>query len=574
VFDNAPRPRHLANGLGDHGSFSDIGGDVEPAATGGDRPSLDTPDARPRLVSALDAPLNVHATQAPLHVVIPSPATCSDISETDADVTLPGPDTSNPSSETTDHIDAARLEATALDAATDRGGDTPGAERLADLLEHRQRPVAPDRGVGPRLRMIAGIKEDILDWVPEERPRFTRLGAIILNTGLLAGLSFFAALNHVLNAPWYVLVPVALFWAFLVVSFDGWLIASTHGDLSRSRLLLFLPRVLVSILLGAAIAEPLVMWVFQPTITKDVLARRDEDLGHYVAMLRTCNHVTGEPVTGPTCTGYGLDLGGADSPQAKAAELRRAQSQRTDLSGDIAGINSTLRRMEDVARAECNGTKGSGLSGRVGEGPNCRRNRAEADQFRADSQLAQKQADLAALNRRITTLNAEVQSVSGDYATLIERAITARAQQRVREQSGTPGLLEQEEALQRLERSGFVLAAVWVLRLLLIAIDTMPVFVKIIGGATSYDRLVNTQTQLARHMHTKDVEDTERAFDHRRLAFEEALQNDLRTERARERAAERQEIDKLVARFRASRRAPKSDPGDDRAHATTAGPSR
>ena len=112
--------------------------------------------------------------------------------------------------------------------------------------------------------------------MPEERARYTRLGAIVLNTGLLAGLSLATALTTFLHVSLWIVIPVALVWAYVIVSFDGWLIASTHGLLNRSKWRIFLPRLMISWLMGAAIPEPLVLWVIDPAIHKNVLdvARR------------------------------------------------------------------------------------------------------------------------------------------------------------------------------------------------------------------------------------------------------------------------------------------------------------
>jgi len=134
------------------------------------------------------------------------------------------------------------------------------------------RPGSRQRfALGRRLRAVAGVDEELLDWVPEERARYTRLGAIILNTGLLAGLSLATALTTFLHVSLWIVLPVALVWAYVIVSFDGWLIASTHGVLSRSKWRMFLPRLVISLLMGAAIAEPLVLWVFDAAIHKNVL---------------------------------------------------------------------------------------------------------------------------------------------------------------------------------------------------------------------------------------------------------------------------------------------------------------
>ena len=48
------------------------------------------------------------------------------------------------------------------------------------------RPARPDRGPGRWFRMCVGINEDVMDWTPSERAKYTGLGIIVLNTGCLA----------------------------------------------------------------------------------------------------------------------------------------------------------------------------------------------------------------------------------------------------------------------------------------------------------------------------------------------------------------------------------------------------
>jgi len=71
----------------------------------------------------------------------------------------------------------------------------------------RIRPAPASQGVGRWLRSLTGVSEDILDWAPEERSSYTLLGAIVLNTGVLAGLSLIVALSSLTNGWWILLVP-------------------------------------------------------------------------------------------------------------------------------------------------------------------------------------------------------------------------------------------------------------------------------------------------------------------------------------------------------------------------------
>ncbi|MBF9129463.1 DUF4407 domain-containing protein [Plantactinospora sp. S1510] len=369
------------------------------------------------------------------------------------------------------------------------------------------RPAKPARGVGRHLRRVAGVKEDLLDWVPEERARYARLGAIVLNTGLMAALSLQTALDKVVDTNWLLLLPIALVWGFVIVSFDGWLIASTHGVLG-TRARVFLPRLAISILMGAVIAEPMLLWVFQPAIHRNVMDHRQEELKAYESLLRTCNPESGATNPDAVCAGHRLIVGA--TPAAVQAQLANAIQQRDADQAKVDQISAELGKKQNTARLECNGTPGAGRTGRVGEGPNCERNRAEADEFRRDSRLGQRQADLVTLNRKITELTAQTKSAAQGYAEAVSAAVTEEVAE-MRGNQRKIGILDELAALGRLaDQSSHVLVAQWLVRLLLIAIDCLPVLTKIMSSTTTYDLLVSRQLETSKRLHDKGIGVAER----------------------------------------------------------------
>jgi hypothetical protein len=259
------------------------------------------------------------------------------------------------------------------------------------------RPDQQSSGPGRLLRRVIGIREEILDWAPEERPRFTRLGAIVVNTGLVAALSLLVALNKVVSTPWWLLIPVALFWGFLILSLDGWMITSVHGVLGSAKLRTLIPRLLISILIGAVIAEPLVLWVFQPAIHAEVETERRKALDQYEGRLTKCNPVSGEPV-GPECRDYALNI--KDTPYATQQESQRMTTERDDLRSKLDDLRRQSAEQEKLALQECTGKSGPQTSGRPGEGPLCRRDQAIADQLHNSRDEQQK--ILTELDKKVT----------------------------------------------------------------------------------------------------------------------------------------------------------------------------
>lgn len=420
------------------------------------------------------------------------------------------------------------------------------------------RPVRPVQGIARRLRGVVGIKEDILDWAPEERPRYTRLGAIVLNTGLLAGLSLVVALNSVAGGAWWALLPVGMLWGWVIVSFDGWLIASTHGVQHASKARLFLPRIAISVLLGVAIAEPLVLWVFQPSIHNDIAEHRKSEVERYESSLRTCNPATGEIVADPDCAGFRVNV--PNGPAAVAAELTDATRLRDQQRQAVAALDARFAALEKLARDECAGLSGPGLTGVPGEGGECLRNRQKADQFRADNRLDKQHADLVALDNRVVELTGELSTARENGGAEISRAIGAKVAEKEANLVDR-GLLDEIDALGRLaDESTAINVASWVLRLLLIAIDCLPVFSKLMGGTTTYDTLVSRQLVTAGRLHAKHVSLYERrdSVDMDILAQRTDLKlrnktgdldNEERAARAKRRNEMTEQIDRLAARL-------------------------
>ncbi len=421
------------------------------------------------------------------------------------------------------------------------------------------RPEPPDRRPSRLLRRIAGVKEDILDWVPEERPRYTRLGAIILNTGLMAAISLLAALGKVLTVFWLFLLPISALWGFVIISFDGWLIASTHGVLSAAKYRIFIPRLIISLLMGVIIAEPLLLWVFQPTIRTEVLDFRQQEITAYESQLKKCNPVSGAAVTTASCSNFHLNI--ANSPDAVQQELNTATARRDQLNELVNGLSNQYAAKESFAANECAGKAGPGLTGQLGDGPECLHDRKIADQFRVDNQLSQREATLTALNNKIVSLTAALASARQVYDQELSATITSEVNAKRLDQ-GKIGILDQDAALGRLSsRSAFVFAGQWLLRLLLIAIDCLPVLTKMIGGTTAYDKLVARQTNVSERLHDKHMslrEGRDGATNQIRM---QQTEHELRTrieeidERDRAARARREtdlegQIDELAARLR------------------------
>ncbi|QUQ69491.1 DUF4407 domain-containing protein [Kutzneria sp. CA-103260] len=429
-----------------------------------------------------------------------------------------------------------------------------------DLPVGLYRPVLPARGLGARLRGFIGVREDILDWVPEERARYTRLGAIVLNTGLMAALSLLVALTSITSVLWVFLIPAALVWGYVIVSFDGWLIAGTHGLVNAAKLRIFIPRLAISVLMGAVIAEPLLLWVFQPAIHKEVLDNRQQEITAYTGQLTLCNPASGDVVATPACGDFHVNV--AESPKSVQEQLDKTLASRDQLRAQVDEASSHLAGMEATATNECAGTKGPGLTGVIGDGAECKYDWNAANQYRVDSQLDQRQHDLTGLTNQVTALTANLAQAKTDYGRHVADAIAAQVRQKAADQ-GDIGILDEEKALETLSGRNFaVFAAQWLVRLLLIAIDCLPALAKMMSSSTTYDELLSHQLETARNLRhryvsmreRRDSADNEVRVRHTEYGLHAKLEriNEIdRLDRAQREADKQAHIEALAAKLRA-----------------------
>lgn len=370
-------------------------------------------------------------------------------------------------------------------------GQPPPTVPLRSLPAGVHRPAPPDHGPGRWLRMCVGIREEVLDWVPSERARYTGLGVIVLNTGCLAAFAMLTALGKVVEAPVAALVPIALVWGWMIFSVDRWLITSTHGVRGMNRLLIFLPRLVLAILLAFTIAEPLTLRIFQNSLDTQVQTTRTKQLDSDESLYQTCNPVSGQRNPSSACDGYHLTV--PDPPDAAQRKLTTARQQQAQLQSIVAADQAQEQTLTARYQGECAGTAGQDMSGTRGDGKLCQADRAAAQAFVQQSGLTAKQAALTALNTTITGLIQQVGTAEQTYATQLHAAITRKMTEE-RKDLGQVGILDEWTALEQLSaRSPFVFFGHWLLVLVLLAMDCLPVLAKLMSESSAYDHLLAGQ---------------------------------------------------------------------------------
>lgn len=396
----------------------------------------------------------------------------------------------------------------------------------------------PSNGPGRWLRSLIGINESLLDRVWEERAHYTCLGAIVLGTSAMAALSMLDATDQIFGPVWPAIVLIALFWGIFICGIDRWLIARTHG-IHSGRWRIFIPRVVLALFFGMIIATPLVLTVFGSAVVSQAHDDQNNAVVQYESQLKKCNPLPSASARvlaaaqSASCSDSHLQVSdpAIGTQQAIAAETK----QRDNLNRIISADNRQISDLNTTARDECNGVSGTGLSGKPGVGPNCNRDRQQADHFAGTSDVAKLQSRVTSLDNEIALQTARAGQQTQTYAVNINRAITERVSQKTANE-GRIGLLNRIDALGELAARHFVIAAATVLlAIFIIAIDCLPVLSKMMSGTTKYDEILELRLRSAAKIAEKATEVSER---------EETSRHEIALHRIEERTRrERDQVD-------------------------------
>ncbi|WP_405925146.1 DUF4407 domain-containing protein [Streptomyces sp. NBC_00035] len=369
------------------------------------------------------------------------------------------------------------------------------------------RPERSDTGPAVRLRRVIGIREDVLDWVPEERPRYTWYGVIVVNTALLAGVSMAVALATIRpDLPLPAVIVVAVVWLWLILALDSWLVSSTHGTLAaKSPLRVLLPRLALSVLLGIFIAEPLLFQIFDREIRQEIAVGNERQVADYRGMLVSCNPTDGERTTDrPECGEYQLKVPG--SPVELGEQIKSNTARTKAMRTQVDGINKTLNGKMATEQRECARDKWIWWGGYADVSQTCERAREDSSAYRTTSEIKKYESDLAALVAAGHTLAGKKDTAADAYQPALQRAIDDKTRQRETDLDDD-GILTRAHALKAVAWSDWYAGSVaLVLHLLLLVVDAMPILAKLMSGSTTYDRLVTARFEASRRLHADDLQ--------------------------------------------------------------------
>jgi len=308
-------------------------------------------------------------------------------------------------------------------------------------------------GINQFLCRIAGSDLNILAQCPHEISRHARIGAIIISTALLAFVSMFFAIQTVSKSTITGLFA-GLIWGMVIFVIDSYIVASyKKNDDKWKEFKVAIPRLLLALVLGCSISIPLELKVFENEIFEKIKIIEIEE---EIAQKQQAND------------SYNKDI------QPLVSEKNTLQNDNNNLKKELQPLVDKVNRLQQELADEIGGI---GRTGKLSYGPVAKQldiqlQQAYTDRLNKENEITPK---IASNNNRIQQLD----------------SLIATTPIKPTSKVNLYGISAQLEGLKRLtSTNNYVLIAYWVFFLLVLGIETAPIFVKFFTPKGSYDEIL------------------------------------------------------------------------------------
>lgn len=356
------------------------------------------------------------------------------------------------------------------------------------------------------LLIISGARANVIAQCETERIKFESLGWAILITSGMATASMWFALDSAMGLNPIVATPLALLWGLVIMGIDRWLITSLPIE-GRRRFTMAAPRLLLAILLGTLISTPLVLRIFQSEIDAQISVMKANAASQF---LQSEQHNQ----VGAQVTYWRNDV---------------ANLEKVIDSGGVAAINpandSEVKSLEAQAATvynqeqtyykqwQCQLYGGPGCppgAGTLYEAAHSNWENAKAQLAQIDSQIQQREkalsaSDAASVQNRLTQAKNALPAAQQQLAVAVTRQNALQASFDANNENEN-GLLIRLQALGQLSDQSFtVTAARFLLFLLFLVIECLPVTVKLLQQPGNYEKILQV-------MREKELADAKRSL--------------------------------------------------------------
>lgn len=296
--------------------------------------------------------------------------------------------------------------------------------------------------------LCSGASITLLHKCTTENTRYAGIGATIFFTGVFAALAASYALFTIFDNVW-IAILLGLTWGLMIFNLDRFIVSSMRKEGNPwQEWLMATPRLILAIIISVVIAKPLELKIFEKEIKDELVVMEQQ----------------------------------AYANQENEVKLR-FQSEQDQLNKEIEMLNKEIasktterNELDKQAREEADGTGGTKQRN---AGPIYKLKKADAD--KADEELRK-------LSDRNENLIAQRRAALEASQSKLQTELTQLEKQK------PDGLASRLEALSRIATTSSAIAwASWFIMLLFMAIETAPVFVKLISPSGPYDHLLKME---------------------------------------------------------------------------------
>jgi|tagenome__1003787_1003787.scaffolds.fasta_scaffold20956646_2 hypothetical protein len=352
------------------------------------------------------------------------------------------------------------------------------------------------RALAEPLLTIAGANRDVLREAPKERTKQVAMGAVLVSTAAIAGVSAAYAFHLALHF-W---VPVAvlggLAWGLIILNLDRWLVVSSPRLKTKwGTLGMALPRVLLAILIGAVISTPLTLAIFSAEISTEVKVMAAEEEDDFNQQLEADSRYEQIPGWEQQIAALQADLqvGVTDADVLNNPAV-------VDLQRRIDEAKTRYETAAAAVQCENDGTCGTGVPG---IGDVSRDKMDERDRLRREWDALQAQVEPLKAQVRDQLESEDGKKTPDQKAELAEAQAELAAAKKARAAEiaaheeavgNSDGILARLTALGRIQDNDPMLGtAHWLLFLFMTALECLPIIFKTmlaLGPPSLYERLV------------------------------------------------------------------------------------
>ena len=321
------------------------------------------------------------------------------------------------------------------------------------------------------------------------------------------------ALATVISVNGILAVPGALFWGLVVMGIDRWLITSMPTGRSR-RFAVTVPRLVLAVLLGTLISTPIVLRIFQSDIDAQIAKTQQQDYTAFPQQPST-RQADQQVIT------YGQELDqlhaviathGAPTGNTSAdPQLVAYERQLTNLNNQLARQKSLKAKYYDQYICNLYGGPACPVKG---DGPAAKASRDDYQQAalqvtttqgeinQVQKEIFQREQALtsttpAAEELRYQQANITLPRAQAEYVTAVQRRNELQASFHAQESDDAHSILIRLQALNQLSSGSPTLAgARFLLFLLFLVIECLPVTVKLIQPARDYERILAREVDM------------------------------------------------------------------------------